>query len=193
MKSVRTGPRVRDGLVRVHQPATTLSKAEGTGLLADGPVCSDGHRVARLVAVARRRRVLNQPDVIREEAGRSDRRVVDPANTMRTVVVADWLGDIGMSSQPDDVRQATATIERASRIVRAYSSNSSSSGAEQRWCPFKANYAGFSGNLNPRYIPELIPISANIVASKSGMAKVRQTATMNVPTRTIVQMTICRR
>ena len=35
--------------------------------------------------------------------------------------------------------------------------------------------------------------SPNVVASKSGITKVRQTATTKVPTKTIVQMTICSR
>jgi hypothetical protein len=53
------------------------------------------------------------------EAGRSDRRVVEPRNTIRTVVVVDSLGDIGASSQPKEAWLAMAArMPRAVRTVQ---------------------------------------------------------------------------
>src|SRR5262245_18955078 len=46
------------------------------------------------------------------EAGRSDRRVVAPRNTIRTVATPDSVGDTGASSQATNVRLVTAAIDR---------------------------------------------------------------------------------
>lgn len=45
------------------------------------------------------------------------------------------------------------------------------------------------GNLNPMYVPELMPISASIVALNSGIVRSQNTAVRKIPPRTSVQTT----
>src|SRR5262249_39955706 len=55
--------------------------------------------------------------------GRSERRVVDPRNTMRTVATVEWAGDEGDLSQADTVRATIAMMARTGPSIRpGYSS-----------------------------------------------------------------------
>jgi len=67
------------------------------------------------------------------DAGRSDRLVVDPRNTIRTVASVDGdpvgVGDAGVSSHAGDARAATMAIIRSEDRTRsAYATSTGSAG-----------------------------------------------------------------